>query len=63
MEMKAVPLRFEQEKVLHSMLPIFPKNNIEDRINSFLRQHGCNIPITDGYGSTEVSAIALSPYM
>ena len=34
--------------------------NIEDRINSFLRQHGCNIPITDGYGSTEVSAIALS---
>ena len=34
--------------------------NIEDRINSYLRQHGCNIPITDGYGSTEVSAIALS---
>ena len=34
MEMKAVPLRFEQEKVLHSMLPIFPKNNIEDRIGT-----------------------------
>ena len=34
--------------------------NIEDRINSYLKQHGCNIPITDGYGSTEVSAIALS---
>lgn len=34
--------------------------NIEDRLGSFLRHHGCNIPITDGYGSTEVSAIALS---
>ena len=34
MEMSAVPLRFEQEKVLHSMLPIFPKNNIEDRIGT-----------------------------
>ena len=34
MEMKAIPLRFEQEKVLHSMLPIFPKNNIEDRIGT-----------------------------
>lgn len=34
--------------------------NIEDRINSYLKQHKCNIPITDGYGSTEVSAIALS---
>ena len=34
MEMRAIPLRFEQEKVLHSMLPIFPKNNIEDRIGT-----------------------------
>jgi long-chain acyl-CoA synthetase len=34
--------------------------NIEDRINNFLKEHNCNLPITDGYGSTEVSAIALS---
>lgn len=34
MEMKAIPLRFEQEKVLRSMLPIFPKTNIEDRIGT-----------------------------
>lgn len=33
---------------------------IEDRVNSFLKQHSCNTPVTDGYGSTEVSAIALS---
>ncbi len=32
MEMRAIPLRFEQEKVLKSMLPIFPKQDIEDRI-------------------------------
>lgn len=34
--------------------------NIEDRLNSFLRAHGCNVSVMDGYGSTEVSAIALS---
>lgn len=34
--------------------------NIEDRLNSFLRTHGCNVSVMDGYGSTEVSAIALS---
>ena len=34
MELKAVSLRFEQEKVLKSMLPIFPKQDIEDRIGT-----------------------------
>ncbi len=32
MEMRAIPLRFEQEKVLKSMVPIFPKQDVEDRI-------------------------------
>ncbi len=32
MELKAVPLRFEQERVLKSIVPIFPKQDIEDRI-------------------------------
>ncbi len=32
MDMKAVPLRFQQEQVLKSMLPIFSKQEIEDRI-------------------------------
>ena len=34
MEMQALPLRFEQEKVLKSMLPIYPKQDIEDRIGT-----------------------------
>ena len=34
MEMNAVPLRFEQEKVLKSIIPIFPKQDIEDRIGT-----------------------------
>ena len=34
MELKAFPLRFEQEKVLKSILPIFPKQAIEDRIGT-----------------------------
>ena len=34
MNMRAIPLRFEQEKVLKSMLPIFPKQDIEDRIGT-----------------------------
>ena len=34
MEMKAVPLRFEQESVLKSILPIYPKQDIEDRIGT-----------------------------
>ena len=34
MELRAVSLRFEQEKVLKSMLPVFPKQDIEDRIGT-----------------------------
>jgi len=34
MELRAVALRFEQEKVLKSMLPIFPKQDIEERIGT-----------------------------
>lgn len=34
MELKGVALRFEQEKVFKSMLPIFPKQDIEDRVGT-----------------------------
>ena len=34
MEMRAIPLRFEQERVLKSMLPVFEKQEIEDRIGT-----------------------------
>lgn len=34
MELKAISLRFEQEKVLKSILPIFPKQDVEDRIGT-----------------------------
>ena len=34
MELKAISLRFEQEKVLKSCLPIFEKQDIEDRIGT-----------------------------
>ncbi len=34
MEMRAIPLRFEQEKVFKSIIPIFPKQDIEDRIGT-----------------------------
>lgn len=34
MELRAFPLRFEQEKVLKSIIPIFPKQDIEDRIGT-----------------------------
>ena len=34
MNMRAVSLRFEQGKVLKSMLPIFPKQDVEDRIGT-----------------------------
>ena len=34
MELRAVALRFEQEKVLKSIIPIFPKQDIEDRIGT-----------------------------
>ena len=34
MEMRAYPLRFEQEQVLKSILPIFPNQDIENRIGT-----------------------------
>ena len=34
MQMRSIPLRFEQEKVLKSCLPIFEKQDIEDRIGT-----------------------------
>ncbi len=34
LDMNGIPLMFEQEKVLKSMLPIFPKQDIEDRIGT-----------------------------
>ena len=34
MEMRAIPLRFEQERVLKSMLPLFERQEIEDRIGT-----------------------------
>ena len=34
MEMRGVALRFEQEKALKSMLPIFPKQDIEERVGT-----------------------------
>ena len=34
MEMRAVPLRFEQDKVLKSIIPIYGKQDIEDRIGT-----------------------------
>ena len=34
MELKAFPLRFEQERVLKSILPIYDKQSIEDRIGT-----------------------------
>ena len=36
MELVAVPLRFEQERVLKSMLPIFGKQIIEDRVGNIM---------------------------
>ena len=34
MEMRAIPLRFEQEKVFKSILPIFPSQDVENRIGT-----------------------------
>ena len=34
LELRAIPLRFEQKKVLKSILPIFPKQDIEDQIGT-----------------------------
>ena len=36
MELTAIPLMFEQERVLKSMLPIFDKQIVEDRIGSIM---------------------------
>lgn len=36
MELRAVTLRFEQETLLKSMLPIFPKQKIEERIGTII---------------------------
>lgn len=36
MGLRAVPLRFEQEKVLKSILPIFPRQDIEERIGTIM---------------------------
>lgn len=34
LEMKAVPLRFQQEQVFKSILPIYPKQDVEERIGT-----------------------------
>ena len=34
MEMRAIPLRFEQKRVLQSIIPIFPNQDIESRIGT-----------------------------
>ena len=34
MEIRAIPLRFEQRKVLKSIIPLFPKQDIEDQIGT-----------------------------
>lgn len=34
MELRGIPLRFEQKKVLKSIIPIFPKQDIEDQIGT-----------------------------
>ena len=36
MELSAIPLMFEQEKVLKSIIPVFGKQNIEDRIGNVM---------------------------
>ena len=36
MGLRAVPLRFEQEKVLKSIIPTFPKQDIEERIGTIM---------------------------
>ena len=36
MGLRAIPLRFEQEKVLKSMLPFFPRQDIEERIGTIM---------------------------
>ena len=36
MQLKALPLRFEQEQVLKSIIPVFPKQEIEERIGTIM---------------------------
>jgi len=36
MQLRAIPLRFEQEQVLKSIIPIFPKQEIEERIGTIM---------------------------
>ena len=36
MGLRAIPLRFEQEKVLKSILPFFPKQDIEERVGTII---------------------------
>ncbi len=36
MQLRAVPLRFEQEQVLKSIIPIFPKQEVEERIGTIM---------------------------
>ena len=36
MGLRAIPLRFEQEKVLKSILPFFPKQDVEERIGTII---------------------------
>ena len=36
MQVRAIPLRFEQEKVLKSILPIFPRQDVEERIGTIM---------------------------
>ncbi|MBQ9853712.1 MAG: ATP-binding protein [Bacilli bacterium] len=36
MEIRALPIKFEQESVLKSMLPVFPKQQIEERIGTIM---------------------------
>ncbi len=35
-QLRAIPLRFEQEKVLKSILPFFPKQDVEERIGTIM---------------------------
>ncbi len=35
-QLRAIPLRFEQEKVLKSILPFFPKQDIEERVGTII---------------------------
>ena len=36
MQLRAVPLRFEQEQVLKSIIPVFPRQEIEERIGTIM---------------------------